>query len=153
MTAMLLTGMSGAGKSTVLAGLARRGWETVDSDQGGWIEIVAGEPLWRIERIDALLDHRRSVPLVVAGAVANQGLRRGRFDAVVLLTAPLGVLLDRVSSRAPGEYGSSEEDRTRIARDVAEVEPLLRASATHVVDSTAPVVQVVDAVAAVLAPG
>ena len=36
-----MTGMSGTGKSTVLAELARRGFETVDTDEGDgthWID-------------------------------------------------------------------------------------------------------------------
>lgn len=36
MTVVLLTGMSGTGKSTLLAEFARRGWETVDTDDEGW---------------------------------------------------------------------------------------------------------------------
>ena len=45
MTAILVTGMSGTGKSTVLAELERRGHRVVDTDYGDWIEDVphAGE--------------------------------------------------------------------------------------------------------------
>ena len=45
MVAVLLTGMSGAGKTSVLAELARRGFETVDTDDGDWITRDGGEPL------------------------------------------------------------------------------------------------------------
>jgi dephospho-CoA kinase len=45
MAVVLVTGMSGAGKTTALAGLAARGHETVDTDVPGWIEVVDGEPL------------------------------------------------------------------------------------------------------------
>ena len=34
---MLVTGMSGTGKSTVLAELGRRGHRVVDTDAPGWI--------------------------------------------------------------------------------------------------------------------
>jgi predicted ATPase len=59
--AVLVTGMSGTGKSAALAELARRGHRVVDTDYGGWIDEVSSlngrgsEPLWREERIDALL--------------------------------------------------------------------------------------------------
>lgn len=43
MTAVLLTGMSGTGKSTVIGELARRGFAAVDTDDGGFIEAVAVE--------------------------------------------------------------------------------------------------------------
>lgn len=45
--AILVTGMSGVGKSTALAALAQRGCATVDTDDGRWIEVIDSEPLWR----------------------------------------------------------------------------------------------------------
>jgi ATP-dependent phosphoenolpyruvate carboxykinase len=38
--AVLVTGMSGTGKSSALAELARRGHRVVDTDYGGWTENV-----------------------------------------------------------------------------------------------------------------
>ena len=46
-TTVLVTGMSGVGKSTALTELARRGYVTVDTDEGPWIQVFEGEPLWR----------------------------------------------------------------------------------------------------------
>jgi hypothetical protein len=83
MTAVLITGMSGVGKSTVLAELQRRGFEAVDTDDD-WIEVVDGEPLWREGLMDALPSRPRRGPLIVAGTVANQGRFYRRFHAVVL---------------------------------------------------------------------
>ena len=40
MPIVLVTGMSGAGKSTVLAELERRGHRVVDTDVPGWCEEV-----------------------------------------------------------------------------------------------------------------
>lgn len=45
MAVVLLTGMSGAGKSTVLLALTDRGHQALDTDDPGWIEVVDGEPL------------------------------------------------------------------------------------------------------------
>src|SRR3954447_14757519 len=98
MAVVLVTGMSGAGKSTVLAELARQGHPAVDTDHGGYIEEVHvpgqyfPEPLWREDRMAALLDGHADGHLFIGGAVANQGRFYPRFDAVVLLTAPLEVL-------------------------------------------------------------
>ncbi|GAA2748742.1 AAA family ATPase [Amnibacterium kyonggiense] len=150
MVAVLLTGMSGAGKSTALAALADRGVETVDTDVPGWIEVVHGEPLWREDRVRDLLDRPRDGPLVVSGTVANQGRFRDRFDAVVLLTAPLEVLLDRLEHRMTNLYGRTAAERAAVVRDTREVEPLLRAAATHVIDTTAEPETVVAALVAVL---
>jgi len=96
---VLVTGMSGTGKSTVLAELARRGHRVVDTDVGGWIDESGPEPLWREERIAALLDEDSDGALFVAGCVANQGRFYPRFDAVVLLSAPADVILDRLATR------------------------------------------------------
>lgn len=57
--AILVTGMSGIGKSTALIGLARAGFATVDTDYGPWIRVVDGEPLWVEHLIDELLSHAR----------------------------------------------------------------------------------------------
>jgi dephospho-CoA kinase len=135
MVAVLVTGMSGAGKSTVLRELSARGYETVDTDDAGWIEVVDGEPLWLEPKIHALLDRPRSVPLFVQGTVANQGRFASRFDEVVLLTAPIEVLLERIRGRSTNDFGKAEDERAAVVRDHREVEPLLRASATSVIDT------------------
>lgn len=136
--------MSGVGKSTALAGLAERGYATVDTDDGEWIEVVDGEPLWRESLIDALLKQQRTRPLFVQGTVANQWRFYHLFDAVVLLTAPIDVVLDRVQRRTNNPFGKSEDERARILTDIAETEPLLRQSATHEIDTTRPLPEVID---------
>lgn len=151
MTAVLVTGMSGVGKSTALAELARRGFDTVDTDDGDWIHVVDGEPLWRESRIDELLRRPRARSLFVQGTVANQGLFYARFDAVVLLSAPAAVLFDRLRTRTGNDFGKSAVERRRIAGDIAETEPLLRTAATHEIDTTQPLRQVVDALVAIAA--
>jgi dephospho-CoA kinase len=152
---VLLTGMSGAGKSTVLAELASRGYRIVDTDVGGWIEHVQTpdglEPMWRGDAMRRLLDSHG--PLFVAGCVANQGEFHSQFDAVVLLTAPLETLLERVATRISNDFGKSSSERARIVDDFGSVEPLLRASATLVVDTRASLATVVDQVLALLELG
>ncbi|WAB80734.1 AAA family ATPase [Microcella daejeonensis] len=143
MTAILLTGMSGMGKSTALAALADRGHDCVDTDEGDWIEQVDGEPLWRIEAVDALLGHPRTGTLFVQGAVANQGELYDRFAAVVLLAAPTSVILHRLATRTTNDFGKTAEERARILDDLEHVEPLLRRGATHVIDTDRPLADVV----------
>lgn len=136
-TVVLITGMSGTGKSTALAALAQIGWQTVDTDRGGWqIPGPDGDPVWDTRRIAALID---AVPpggrLAMAGTVRNQGVFRQQFAAVILLTAPLGTMLQRVATRADNPYGSTEADRHAIAHDTDWVLPLLRTSADLELDS------------------
>lgn len=142
--------MSGTGKSTVLAELRRRGHRVVDTDYGGWIEgapLPAGhgsEPLWREDRIDALLAEHSEGSLFLAGCVINQWKFYSRFDAIVLLSVPLDVLLERVDSRETNNFGKFDAERERIVHDVATVEPLLRAGATREIDTRKPIDDVAD---------
>jgi dephospho-CoA kinase len=124
MTRILLTGMSGAGKSTVLAELARRGHRTLDTDHDGW---TLPDGRWDEPRMARLL--AREPRIVVSGTVDNQGAFRDRFAHVVLLSAPLDVLLARVAARTGNDYGKDPAEREEIRRNTAEVEPLLRRSA------------------------
>jgi dephospho-CoA kinase len=149
MAVVLVTGMSGTGKSTVLAALALRGYRVVDTDYGDWIADGA-EPLWREDRIDALLaEHERSgEPLFIAGTVRNQGVFYPRFAEIVLLSAPVPVMLDRIAHRDTNPFGKTTEQRARIVADTAGVEPLLRASATTEIDTRKPLTDVVEQLAA-----
>ncbi|QYH36704.1 AAA family ATPase [Salinibacterium sp. M195] len=143
---VLVTGMSGVGKSTVLAALNQRGINAVDTDEGNWIDDVDGEPLWSIPLVTAMLDRQRDRPLVVQGTVANQGQLYHRFDAVVLLTAPRAVILERLRNRISSDYGKSPAERLKVEQEIRDVEPVLRAGATHVIDTSAPLADVVAAV-------
>ncbi|HVS86248.1 MAG TPA: AAA family ATPase [Gaiellaceae bacterium] len=153
MPRILLTGMSGTGKSTVLAELAGRGFDVVETDSGGWSEWseADGGYVWNERRIRELLARETGRPLIVSGAVSNQGRFYDRFDAVVLLSAPAEVLLARIAARETNDFGKSEEERATILRDLAEVEPRLRATCTHELDATQPVATVVEQLPAISA--
>ena len=141
MTRVLLTGMSGAGKTTVLDELRRRGHLTVDTDYDGW-ELPDGT--WDEDRMAALLAAEPGV--VVSGTVSNQGRFYDRFEHVVLLSAPVDVLLERVRRRTNNPYGASEEQRAEIAEYTRTVEPRLRAGATVELDGRRQVSELADVV-------
>lgn len=136
--------MSGTGKSSALAELARRGFRTVDTDEPGWtVEDAHGGQWWDEKRIAELLDEEGPT-LYVSGTVSNQGRFYDRFDAVVLLSAPADVLLGRIVSRTTNEYGKSRDERELILGHLRDVEPLLRATCTHEIDATEPLAGVVE---------
>jgi dephospho-CoA kinase len=141
-TVVLVTGMSGTGKSSALAELAHRGHGVVDTDYGDWIERGA-EPLWREDRIDQRLDEHENGVLFVSGCVANQVKFYPRFDAVVLLSAPADVILERVAGRSTNDFGKTDSEQ--ILSDLAAVEPVLRRGATAEIDTRASLAEVVDA--------
>jgi adenylate kinase family enzyme len=137
--------MSGTGKSTALAELEHRGIRVVDTDEAPWSEWskADGGYVWREDLVAELLAGDDGPTLYVSGTVSNQGRFYDRFDAVVLLSAPAEVLLQRIASRTTNDYGKSDRERELILQHVAEVEPLLRATCTHEIDTTQPVSAVV----------
>jgi dephospho-CoA kinase len=142
---VLVTGMSGTGKSTVLMELERRGFQVVDTDEPAWSQWSDedGGYVWREAQIADLLARENGSTLYVSGTVSNQGLFYPRFDAVVLLSAPAEVLLRRIVSRTTNDYGKTVEERRLVLNHLAEVEPLLRATCTHEIDATQPIPDVV----------
>ena len=148
---VLVTGMSGTGKSTALAELAERGFRVVDTDSTEWSEWVpdADEWLWREDRIAELLAEDGEGTLYVSGCISNQGKFYDRFDAVVLLRAPADVLLSRIESRTSNDYGKNADERALVLDHLAKIEPLLRATCTHELDASRPLEEVVAQLAAI----
>jgi hypothetical protein len=75
--------------------------------------------------------------------VRNQGKYYERFDAIVLLSAPAGVILDRIATRTTNDYGKASAERELVLYHLETVEPLLRAGCTHELDATRPLDEVV----------
>jgi dephospho-CoA kinase len=143
MSRVLITGMSGTGKSSVLAKLGGRGHRVVDTDSDRWCHWVTlpdgtADWVWREDAIVGLLTGHRHGKLFVAGCKSNQGKFYPLFDHVVLLSAPADVLLARIAVRTTNSYGKTAEQRARILADLDEVEPLLRLSATSEIDASEP---------------
>jgi shikimate kinase len=164
MKRILLTGMSGTGKSTVITALAARGYRAIDLDTEEWSHWVPVEGVeadgradegsiwrdrdwvWREDRVERLLAREEGDVLFVSGTSPNQGRFRGWFDHVVLLSAPAAVLVERLATRTTNTYGKSPEELARVLEHLETVEPLLRRAATVEIDTSAPRDAVVRAV-------
>jgi hypothetical protein len=66
-----------------------------------------------------------------------------RFDAVVLLSAPADVILDRIARRTTNPYGKTHAEREEILHNLETVEPLLRVDCTHELDANRPLENIV----------
>ncbi|WP_308117052.1 AAA family ATPase [Streptomyces guryensis] len=148
MTKVLITGMSGTGKSTALHSLRLRGHSTVDTDTDTWSHWVtqpdgSADWIWREQAITDLLSSHDHGNLFVAGCKTNQGQFYPLFDHIVLLSAPAEVLLTRIAARTNNPYGKLPEERDAVIDHLNTVEPLLRATATVEIDATAPIEHVV----------
>lgn len=143
---VLLTGMSGTGKSSVVDELVARGYKAVDTDDG-WSEIQPdGRQLWREDAIQALLATEDAEVLFVAGCEENQTKFHSQFDYIVLLSAPIDTLVVRLATRENNSYGKPPEELRRFFDDVETVEPMLRRIATYEVQTTMPLNDVVTTI-------
>lgn len=139
MTAILITGMSGTGKSSVIDELRRSGYAAVETDEQRWLvpaPLPDSEWLWDEAKIGALLDEHAASHLFISGTRENQGRLYPRFDHRVLLTAPIEVMLRRVTTRTTNPFGSNSRDRDKITRDKENYEPVLRKGADLVIDTS-----------------
>jgi len=140
---VLLTGMSGTGKSSVIQALSARGFKAVDTDDG-WCEPVPdGRQRWREDAIGQLLDTEDAEVLFVAGCEENQVRFHPRFDLIILLSAPGEVLAQRLASRTTNSYGRAPGELERVQADLQAVEPRLRKAATYEIRTTMPLDDVV----------
>ena len=124
---VLFTGMSGTGKSTMLAALKTPDNITVDLDYGGWIlpGPAYGEPVFDIPRLLRLFTAHPTQDIFLAGTAANQAQLYPHLTAAITLTAPLSVMRQRVMTRRDNPFGQWPEEWAQIVRDKAEIEPLL----------------------------
>lgn len=161
MKRMLLTGMSGTGKSTVIGELAARGYKAVDADCdefSHWVEVegsadpfgstveVGRDWVWREDRIHDLLSTQDSEVLFLSGCAENMPKFFPQFDHIVLLSAPAEVIVRRLRSRTTNPYGKHPDEIARVLGLLESVEPLLRRVAGHEIDTSAPLEAVVAAI-------
>ncbi|GAB1639814.1 ATP-binding protein [Krasilnikovia sp. MM14-A1259] len=111
--------MSGEWKNTLLNELARRGRQTVDADNDGW---VLPDSTWDEPRMAALLASQPE--MVVSWTVDNQGRFDDRFDQVVPLSAPLDIqrparMVGSYQAEQPAGPGRSVRERSPIQARLA----------------------------------
>ena len=158
MTRVLITGMSGTGKSAVVQELVSRGYEAYDLDSPEWSEWIEADPsdeltpgrgrdwVWRIDRVRSLLSESAGRTLFVSGCAENMAQVFPLIDCVILLSAPVETVMERLRARSLGSYGSTADEQRRVRDLIATVEPLLRDAAHYEISSCGAVQATVDEV-------
>jgi adenylate kinase family enzyme len=167
MSAVLITGMSGAGKSTIAEVLARRGLTSIDADNdpllarsvdsdGNVVEDLSVPDLawlarhsweWNPARLDELIRAAAPATLYVCGGAASELELADRFTQVFLLEMDEPTMLARLD--APGrdnDWGRIGDTREYLRRRLPGHQDPLRASGAIPIDARQPLDQVVDAI-------
>jgi adenylate kinase family enzyme len=166
MSAVQITGCSGAGKTTIAAMLARRGLASIDADEdpllarsvdrsGAVVEELA-EPdfawlaqhswAWNPARLDELIRAAAPATLYVCGGAANELELADRFTHVFLLEIDEPTMLARIDARQDNDWGRIGDTREHLRRTLPEIQDRLRASGAIPIDARQPLGQVVDAI-------
>lgn len=146
MRRILLTGMSGTGKSSVIRALADLGYKAIDTDDGWCEQLPDGRQRWQEDAIAALLATEDTDVLFVAGCEENQVRFHPQFDRIILLSAPVKTMMQRLGARTGNPYGKAPGDLGRVISDTQNIEPLLRQAADHEISTTLPLDDVVTGV-------
>jgi hypothetical protein len=100
---VLLTGMSGTGKSSVISELAALGFKAVDTDDGWCEPLPDGRQRWREDAIAELLDTEDADVVFVA---------RGRFFSFAARQMP-HVHIDQAGQQPGGCYRPGSRSQWR----------------------------------------
>jgi adenylate kinase family enzyme len=166
MSAIQITGCSGAGKTTIAAVLARRGLAAIDADDDPLLARMvdaagnlAEEPeepdfgwlsrhswAWNPARLDELIRAAAPATLYVCGGADNELEMADRFTHVFLLEIDEPTMLARLEGREDNDWGRIGDTREYLRRKLPELQDRLRASGAIPIDARQPLDQVVEAI-------
>jgi dephospho-CoA kinase len=165
-----ITGVSGTGKSTVRLELARRGYQSFDTDEDGiavWRLRTTGEQVhdpgdgnhpdtwlrdhgWTISRTRveelALLANDRVVFL--CGSVENEDEVRDLFHTVICLVLDDSTLKERLANRTTNKFGKAPVELEAILQWNRTIEATYRDFGALVINADQPLDDIVDQVLA-----
>jgi len=170
MSAVLITGCSGAGKTTIAAMLARRGLAAIDSDNdpllarmvdadGNVVEEEPAEPdlawlsrhswSWDPDRLDIIIQTAAPATLYVCGGAANELELADRFTHIFMLEIDEATMLARIDARENNDWGRIGDTREYLRRFLPGYQARLRAAGAIAIDARQPLDHVVETVLAV----
>ncbi len=160
----LVTGVSGAGKSTIARKLTRRGLIAVDADDDGrlahWVDaddvgvvrphapderwLAVHRWAWDEGRLEEIFHAHRSSQLFLCGNAGNQHEFIDRFDVVFLLHISRSAMLARLDNpERDNDFGQANATRRYLAQRLHSFQAEVAALGAIVVDGDASVGEVV----------
>jgi dephospho-CoA kinase len=166
---VLVTGISGSGKSTVCVALQARGYEAHDMDLDGnaaWVHRETGRSWpsdrhpdtgasdwfeqyeWRVvtEKVEALATRARERTIFLAGMASNGHEVFHLFSRVIYLSIDEPTLRRRVASRTTNDFGKTSNELAAILEWHEFAERQHRQAGATIIDATLSPDRVVDAV-------
>lgn len=164
MTAILITGVPGSGKSSVASELSRRGFSALDADEStlsGWVSVVQpGERPsevsanwftnhrweWSEEHLNEIVAQIEDGTLFICGSASNLEQLSGSFAKIIALEIDAATLSNRldVIDQAYGFRGGDGETRNQIERWLPNHQDRLRELGADMVDGRRSVEEVVN---------
>jgi shikimate kinase len=170
---ILVTGIPGAGKSSVLAELRSRGYEAYGADEDHWgrwedgetHEVVATNTTaemrtalwrsrheWRASRsvIEELAKRASEASIFLCGYVTNEDEIWDLFSRHIYLDIDEATLRQRIASRTDNDFGKSDRELVEILERHADAANSYKKADVIVIDATQPIKVVVDEVEAAI---
>jgi len=166
MPLIFVTGISGAGKSTVRIELVQRGYEAYDTDEDGiarFVNKMTGAVTGQIdaslrtiefthandwmvdpERVRLLAQRAADRIVFLCGSVANEIAVWDLFSKVVLLSIDEATMRERVARRTTSDFGKNEHELNLMLGWIKSVDDDYRHYGAVVIDGTQPLNEVVD---------
>ncbi len=148
-------GLSGTGKSTLYAELARRGHHAVDADAafGYFADPVSRLPsqlerranwMWDTKKLRAFADEPRDAPVFICGGAMNENEFVDLFAKRFMLYVDSDTMLERLLTRTNNDFGKgAEEMAEQLELNMGTVDYAKRIGST-VIHATRPISEVAD---------
>ena len=170
-TLVYVTGVPGAGKSSVRRELRRLGHVAFGTDEDGIAafydatgsqvprEDTVDTPDWRARhswrivpsRLDDLVALAVAGPVFVCGSAANEGDVWDRFGAVIALVVDESTVHARLDQRVDNNFGKSSEERNKVLGWLRGYADNFQSYGAIIVDASKPIDEVAAAILAATA--
>jgi len=167
MPLIYITGIAGAGKSTIKDELRRRGFEAFGTDEdnlAAFYHNETGENVgnnvpssvrteqwrrahsWKVPReaVEELRDRAKDKPIFLCGVVSNDDEFWGLFSQVIALSIDEATLVQRLRDRPNDSYGKLDHELRDVLEWQETAEEAYVKLGAQIVDSTRPLNEVVD---------